>query len=151
MVCTGHLAQVDDDIYDLVKDYHWCFDGQAVYRTIKKKVIYLHKFIFGADEGCGYIVDHKDTNPLNNQRSNLRKATYAENSYNTKKMNTRPTTSKYKGVYKRGNKFRAMIQHDGKKMNIGSFSCENEAALAYNEKAKEFFGEFAYLNEVTHA
>ena len=36
----------------------------------------------------------------------------------------------------------------GKNFYVGVFSDKKEAALAYNKKAKELFGEFAYQNPV---
>jgi len=40
------------------------------------------------------------------------------------------------------------ITKDGKEIHIGCFTTPEDAALAYNKKAKELFGEFATLNVV---
>jgi hypothetical protein len=88
-------------------------------------------------------------NPHGNyEPSNCRLVTRKQNCYNKSKI--KKCSSKYKGVSwnKRLNKWRAKITKDGKNTNIGLFSHESEAALAYNEKAKELFGEYAYLNKI---
>jgi hypothetical protein len=56
--------------------------------------------------------------------------------------------SKYKGVYweKRYRKWCAAIWFEGRNHYLGSFDVEIEAAKAYDRKAVELFGEFAYLN-----
>jgi len=41
-----------------------------------------------------------------------------------------------------------MAYKDNKQFYVGSFNDEVEAALAYNEKAKELHGEFAFLNKI---
>jgi len=91
-------------------------------------------------------VDHINGNPLDNRKSNLRICTHAENSNNTgpRKNNT----SGYKGVYwaKRNKRWLAQITHNGKQVYIGHYKDKEEAARAYDAKAKEFQGEFAYLN-----
>jgi hypothetical protein len=59
-------------------------------------------------------------------------------------------SSKYFGVsyHKRHGKFLASIKKDGKQQHIGSFENEIEAALAYNKKAIELYGENANLNNI---
>ena len=44
--------------------------------------------------------------------------------------------------------YRASIVKNRKKYNLGSYPTPELAALAYNKKAKELFGEFALLNEI---
>lgn len=56
------------------------------------------------------------------------------------------SSSQYRGVYKKGSKWHAMIQHDGKKLWLGSFFHELDAAEAYDKKAIELKGELATLN-----
>ena len=57
---------------------------------------------------------------------------------------------KYKGVHfnKYNNKWRVRISLNNKLIHLGYFNTEEIAALAYNEKAKELFGDFCYMNEV---
>lgn len=147
-VCTGDFAIVDDDIFELVSGWHWHFDGHAVYNKFRGIVTYLHKLIFG-DVPKGKLIDHIDRNPLNNLRSNLREATSSQNNINKAPYAVFKGTSKYKGVSKTSHgTFRARIKLNRKQINIGHYKTEIEAAIAYNIKAKELFGEFAYLNQI---
>lgn len=79
--------------------------------------------------------------------SNCRWTTVANQSRNRRGKNN--STSQYKGVVKFSKtKWRARIRHEGKLYCLGLYDKEVEAAKAYNEKAKEYFGEFAYLNPI---
>ena len=95
---------------------------------------------------AGLVVDHIDGNGLNNRKSNLRVCTQAQNSLNSRPR--RNSSSRYKGVsfYKRDKIWQAQIFYNFRTINIGRFDDEIEAALAYDRKAAELFGEFAYLN-----
>jgi hypothetical protein len=66
---------------------------------------------------------------------------------NSKKRNS---TSKYKGVSfdSINNKWRSGIMINGKTIHLGRFNLEEEAAIAYNNKAIELFGEFAKINNI---
>jgi hypothetical protein len=96
-------------------------------------------------------IDHRDHNGLNNQKNNLRVCTRKENTQNKRKIKSQ--SSKYKGVYfvknpnYHLNPWRARIYANGKRIHLGMFSTENEAALAYNEASLKYFGEFAVLND----
>lgn len=123
--------------------------GQYLFVRYKGKAYAVHKVIyefhFGNTDGP---VDHKDRNKLNNRIENLRAATKSQNEANTGKRST--NTSGYKGVYwlKNANKWRAKIDCNKQQIHIGLFDDKNEAALAYNQKAMELFGEHACLNKV---
>ena len=93
-----------------------------------------------------YVIDHKDGDPLNNTRDNLRIATFSQNTCNSKIRSD--NTSGYKGVsFKRG-KFVACITKDGISVDLGKHETAISAALAYNKAAKELHGEFAVLNKL---
>lgn len=94
------------------------------------------------------FVDHIDGNRLNNQRHNLRLATKSQNGANR----GAPSNNKsgFKGIHfdKFNNKWRAEIWCNNKRKRIGRFERIEDAVIAYNETAKELFGEFAYLNNI---
>jgi len=48
--------------------------------------------------------------------------------------------------HKSNSKWSARIRCDRKFYNLGEFDNQMEAAMAYDDKAVELFGEFAYLN-----
>jgi len=95
-------------------------------------------------------LDHKNRNQTDNRINNLRLCTYSENGANRSVQSN--NSSGYKNVYwyKRGNKWKAQIRSKNERIHLGYFDCKHEAARAYNQKALELHGEFAYLNEVNH-
>jgi hypothetical protein len=95
--------------------------------------------------------DHVNRNRLDNRRCNLRACTPAENGRNKKARGG----SQYHGVAflyctKGGKRYgpyiTAGIFINGKRMYLGMFKTETEAALAYDAMARKYFGEFANLN-----
>jgi hypothetical protein len=114
------------------------------YAHFKKdnKTISVHRHIMNAKKG--EMIDHKNRDPLDNTRENLRLCTSAQNAQNRAKRCD--SKQRYKGAYKKKNRYVAVISIDGKKKHLGSFLTEKEAAEAYNKKAIEIHGEFANLN-----
>lgn len=115
----------------------------------KQGKVYLHRFLTNAP--TGQIVDHINGNSLDNRKCNLRVGTRVENNMNrpaNKTRRGRPTTSPYKGVSwdKRRNKWAARIGHNYKSICLGYFDIPEDAARAYDSKARELFGECAYQN-----
>ncbi len=96
-------------------------------------------------QGKYAIVDHKNRNGLDNRKANLRVATRMQNTWNSINGINRGF-SKYKGVRKHHNKWRAVIEYSGKKVHLGCFAGEIEAAGAYDAAARKYHGEFAVLN-----
>lgn len=152
---SSEFVLVDDEDVEKISHYTWrtsCHrkGHTTVYvvtdvRTEEKTIkILLHRLILNAP--AGVLVDHKNRNGLDNRKANLRLATNGQNVAN------RPgwvkSSSKFKGVYWDSSrlKWRASIEHNGKKYSIGRFSLEEDAAKAVDVKAVELFGEFAYLN-----
>jgi hypothetical protein len=96
------------------------------------------------------VVDHINKPVTNNRIDNLRWTTSSIN--NQRKLYDRPNRhSNYYGVHfdKRlvWNRFYAYIRvTKGKSQNLGYFATEEEAARAYDAKARELYGEHARLN-----
>lgn len=92
-------------------------------------------------------IDHKNNDPGDNRFDNLRPANRHQQGANQTLQKRRK--GKYKGVYQmKSGKYYVKIKHRGKQNYLGSYHTEEEAALVYNQKALELFGEFANLNEV---
>lgn len=147
----GKYALVDDEDFERLNQFKWFAarnnDKNIFYagRTINKKNVGMHRFILNVTNKK-IKVDHINHNTLDNRKSNLRICTNAENCRNKK-----PTKGRLlpKGVtFIKKNKYKAQICKDGIRYNIGSFWNIKQAALAYNVKAKELFGEYALLNVV---
>ncbi len=151
----GKYATVDDEDYDWLMQWKWYanFDYHnwyAVRKGTKEKgkkrpMIRMHRVIMGAQ--AGQEIDHENGDGLDNQKHNLRFCTHPQNNYNRANFHH---TSKYKGVsWKTAKgKWYVAIRHKGKHIFIGMYVDEDEAGRAYDEKAKELFGEFARPNNV---
>ncbi len=144
----GRVAVVDASDYAWLSRHQWhlvsprgrCYAG----RSRHGKRISMHREIMKPPKG--YVVDHIDGDGLNNRRSNLRICTLCQNHQNQAKAPG--CSSQYKGVHreKRSGKYTAQIRPGHKQIHLGMFDDEIEAARAYDRKAVELFGEYAWLN-----
>lgn len=151
----GYVAIIDDEDYAWLSVFPWATAvtrevPYAIYTScwpepgVRRRTERMHRLILGAPKGV--LVDHRDRNTLNNRRSNLR---LASNSQNARNQVSARGASEYKGVapYQWSNTpWLAQIGHEGRKIRIGQYETEQQAARAYDCKATEFFGEFARLN-----
>jgi hypothetical protein len=146
----GKSAMVDDEDFEYLSQWKWfCSSGGYAVRSVwangKVQAIYMHREIVGA--GSGQVVDHKDGNRVNNQRSNLRGCTSLNNNANRKK--SKGKSSQYKGVSYFAlspHHWMTRIKKKNKQVFIGYFENERHAALAYDLWAKDLHGEYARLN-----
>jgi hypothetical protein len=119
--------------------------------NIGKFCWYAHRIVWLLEKGYWPVgqIDHIDGNRSNNSIDNLREVTAQENSVAKKKVNNK-ATSKYRGVSfnTRLQKWVCSLTYKSEKHYLGLFDNEYEAALAFNEKAKQigFFQEG--LNQV---
>ena len=152
----GKFALVDDEDFEYLNKFKWnaeksrgrFYASRSAYINNKKKNIRMHVNLINPENGK--IVDHIDNNGLNNQRYNLRECTHSQNNTN-KFINKNGRTSRFIGVCLGKNKYkkwRAVIKKDKKQISLGTYETELEAAIAYNEGAIKYHGEFARLNEV---
>lgn len=113
----------------------------------KQNKLYSHRIIYFIHHGdLPEFLDHIDGDRLNNRIENLRSATKQENNRNSKPRKN--SSSKYLGVSwnKARQKWVAEIRINEKKKHLGLFTDEKDAALAYDEAARKYFGEFANPN-----
>jgi hypothetical protein len=158
-----HFATVDEEDFERLSQYRWRPDkGRkgCVYalrwltRDGKRTVRHMHRDILDPDNSVNprkLFVDHIDGDGLNNIRKNLRWATPAQSQFNQGKR--KQNTTGYKGVsyVKKCRYFIAHISVNGRKVYKLGFQSAEEAAYAYNEMAKEYYGEFARLNVIEKA
>ena len=150
----GKVAFIDDEDAERVLALKWQFlkPGKGKYTGYarhlqliggKMRAILMHRFILGLHQ-CALEVDHKDGNGLNNTRANLRLATRSQNASNIRYRKTSKTG--YRGVRVSRKRFEACIKVNGCPRYLGKFDDPAAAARAYDNAAREHFGEFAVLN-----
>lgn len=156
-------AIIDEEDYRFLKNFNWRAvkkdrDWYAItaIRTTKKHesaIVYMHQFLIKLDN-CECIT-FKNKNTLDNRKNNLFGVSRGVSQARQRKRRTNgdwELTSVYKGVShrKRKNKefWEARISKNKKTYWLGMFKTEKEAAEAYNKKAKELYGEFAFQNNL---
>ena len=146
----GKKALVDPEDVDMLNKYKWHVNhyGYAVCSFYEgngcTRKIFMHRLLLNTPEKTE--VDHINGDPLDNRKSNLRPCTHLQNMCNKRKQTN--NTSGYKGVnwHIGTKKWWARITVNGRQISLGIHPTKESAALAYNEAAKKYHGEFASLN-----
>jgi len=148
-------AKVDPADYKRLRKYEWsakkshksfyAFGRIADNKTEKAKTKCMHREVIKVPDGM--LIDHINHDSMDNRRANLRAATFSQNMRNRKKRSD-AKSSKYKGVcrFKGQRKWVARITFEKKRIYLGDFENEIDAAKAYDEAAKKYHKEFAVLN-----
>ena len=125
------------------KDKDGYIVGRFFYKVYKEhKLIWLYHYGVWPNGN----LDHVNVIPDDNRIENLREADKQSNAFNRKSHKN--STSKYKGVSwcKRDKNWQVSYCIGGKRIYIGKFNCEIEAAKAYDNTVREYHKEFQKVN-----
>ncbi len=88
-------------------------------------------------------IDHINGDRSDNRWCNLREVSNQQNQFN--RVVRKDSSTGLKGVYPKGNRFRAAIWFNGREKHLGYFETAEEAKLVYDKHAREIQG--PYFNE----
>ena len=110
-------------------------------RYLEHRIIYAMHYAEVPD-----LLDHANHDSSDNRVENLRPASRVENGRN--RVAKKRSTSRYLGVswYTRDKMWSVQTKFGEKRMYLGRFESETDAAVAYDTFAKANYGEFAKLN-----
>lgn len=91
-----------------------------------------------------HTIDHINRDSLDDRLENLRDVTQVENNYNRSVYKCNKLG--YKGVRKVNNKYLARFGYKGENIHLGYHDTPEDAARAYDKKAKELLRDKAILN-----
>lgn len=145
-----YLVQVDF-VNNLRRHSSGCAVFQKTWKkadgSYKTETIYLHKLVAEKFLNSG---KSQDTNLVGARNGNkldcrLENLIYRSRSIASRKRKT-SSRAGYTGVYKENNRYRAVISVNRKSIHIGMFATAEEAALAYNKKSRELYGDDGKIN-----
>ncbi len=129
----GFIALVDNDDYEFLNCFNWsiCINPKTKMMTYPRTYIgartyYMHYFLIKQKQGL--VTDHKDQNPLNNQKNNLRCITKSHNGINAK-ISIRNKTG-FVGVSLEKGRYHARIRVNGQSKSLGFFDRMEDAVAA---------------------
>lgn len=151
---NGMHTIIDDEDYEKISQYHWYAktnkNGRVdvacsfYNKNCKQKTLRLHRVILSAPDKI--LVDHINGNTLDNRKCNLRLCNNSQNCKNRKSITKNKNSSKYKGVFRWRNKWKAQIRTDDGLKFLGCYLIEEDAAHAYNIASIQYHKEFSALN-----
>lgn len=135
-------ATVDDEDYDALSSKSWLLHQGRALASLNGNRTEMMYFLFPKRKG--FVIDHKDRNPLNNQKDNLRYATVRQNIWNSER---KYEGKRFVGVtdYMNGY-YIASITNNRTTENLGIFEEEEYAARVRDFYCAKNRGEFAVLN-----
>ena len=139
----GEEFYFDLEDYDKIKDYCWYIDNNGYVACTEK--IFMHRLIMSATDD--ELVDHIKHKKYDNRKSELRLATFSQNSINRRKQSN--NTSGITGVsyHKASKKWFAYIKLNGKQKRLYANS-KDEAIVFRKELEDKYFKEYSYSNSM---
>lgn len=137
------VVLLDDEDFEVVSKYKWSIqcNKSGIYYARghirgERGKFYMHRIITNCPRNR--LIDHINGNGLDNRKTNLRKCTKTENSFNTRGTRKYP----YKGIERSFEKWAASITYRGIRAWLGRYDTMEEAAKAYDVFAEKIHGEF---------
>lgn len=140
---------VDDEDYQYLSQFKWYYiNGYARRNGTYNNKTYrpaMHREILNLSKENRSTIDHINHDTLDNRKENLRFCTQRQNCQNRKSKHNKHG---FKGIVlvKNINKFCVVIHVMGKVISGGYFEDSVLAAQRYDQLARQYFGNFAYLN-----
>lgn len=153
----GQITIVDAADYEWLNQWNWCASWQRSTKSFyvcrnlprdggPRRQVFMHRQILDMAPEDPLQVDHKNRDSLRNTRDNLRKATCSQNLIN-RRLSSK-NSSGYRGVSWSSitKKWQAFVSVRGKSIYLGVFASKEDASRAYDEAARQHYGEFAATN-----
>lgn len=152
---NGIIFYFDKEDYELIKKYSWHTHNANYIRTCydtiidengnrHNKYIMMHQLI-SKKYFNGKLLDHINGRPNDNRKCNLRIITQMNNAKNLKL--SKANTSGHKGVFRENGAWKAFIQSDKIKYDLGTYNNYDEAVEAREKAEKELFKEYSRKKE----
>ena len=151
----GQYAIVDPEDYERLARYKWhAMKSRHTFYAArygrrdkdgKRKCYMMHREIMKLEGET--VCDHINGNGLDNRKVNLRPATRAQNGWNRGKSKMK-SRSRYKGLAwdSKDKRWEVRISVNGRRIYIGRFQDQIEAARAYDRAARRYHGRYAQFN-----
>ena len=121
---------------------YWLFrlsnDGKAVIKGTGKdsnRLVKLHRLIMGFPAGT-------NVKPINGNSLDVRKSNLKLCDYGYQRKVSGFGLSRFRGVSKNGKNWKAVLNHNLVAIRLGNYDTEQEAALAYDAKARQLGCQF---------
>jgi hypothetical protein len=120
----------------------------------RKKSIKMHRLVYELEHGLklntDQHIDHVNQDKIDNTIENLRVSELGSGINQINVGLRADNTSGYKGVIYREKtgKWEVKISYKEKRIWLGAYKNKEMAAIKYNEKALELFGDACYLNKI---
>ena len=161
--------QVSEKHFEELSKYTWMIDANGYAITsiyvmsrkesretglARKKSIKMHRLVYELENGVklntDQHIDHVNQDKIDNTIENLRVSELGSGINQINVGLRADNTSGYKGVIYREKtgKWEAKISYKEKRIWLGAYKNKEMAAIKYNEKALELFGDACYLNKI---
>lgn len=120
----------------------------------RKKALKMHRLVYELENGIklnpDQHIDHINQDKIDNTIENLRISELGSGINQINVGLRADNTSGYKGVIYREKtgKWEAKISYKEKRIWLGAYKNKEMAAIKYNEKALELFGDACFLNKI---